>query len=179
MRVNKVWSHTIASDSMLWTDLRLKKPRNPGRYFAKFLQKNRGIKTFVIEDLSAFALSSLKLQQLFYSSPGLKRLRLVAANKPLALSPAFQGNLGKDLAHLTHLSLVRIAHNYALIVELLRLSSPSLEVLDVIDDSPLASVALLVPMLKLKKLRLACESQRKDSIEMVCTVLPRVPTCAD
>jgi hypothetical protein len=141
---------------LLWADLRLGRPQNPGRSFASFLQKHQGIKTFAIRDASAFNLTETKLNNIVQGLPKLKRL-LLNAGKPF---PAKQevdlptGWAPRNQARLTQLSVASF-HINGPVKQLIALNSETLEVLDIIHaglgvDRAFESVSLP----SLKKLRI-------------------------
>lgn len=165
LRVNKQWNRVVLADSLLWADLRLGRPDNPGRSFASFLQKHQGIKTFVIRDASAFQLNETKLNNIVQGLPKLKRLCL-GSGKPypgqqcLALPDSWAP---RHQARLTQLSVVAFSI-HGPIPQLIALNSETLEVLDIVHAGlGVHSAFESVSLPKLKKLRIVQGmSQVKD-----------------
>ncbi|KAK1750616.1 hypothetical protein QBC47DRAFT_393890 [Echria macrotheca] len=76
-RVNKEWSQLLLSDRSAWTVVRVKEPRNPGRFFHTFLSNRPGIRTLVFEDLVNSRLEASELQVMLWNMlPNLERMHL-------------------------------------------------------------------------------------------------------
>jgi hypothetical protein len=169
MRVNKQWNRIVLTDSLLWADLRLGRPQNPGRSFASFLQKHQGIRTFVICDASAFHLTETKLNNIVQGLPKLKRL-LLNSGKPFPAQQAVDLPTGwtpRNQARLTQLSVASF-HIDGLVKQLIALNSETLEVLDIIHAGVGVGRAFeSVSLPSLKKLRIIQGmSQLKDIATM-------------
>jgi hypothetical protein len=154
---------------LLWADLRLGRPQNPGRSFASFLQKHQGIRTFVIRDASAFHLTETKLNNIVQGLPKLKRL-LLNSGKPFPAQQAVDLPTGwtpRNQARLTQLSVASF-HVHGPVKQLIALNSETLEVLDIIHAGPGVGRAFeSVSLPSLKKLRIIQGmSQLKDIATM-------------
>ncbi|KAK3328322.1 hypothetical protein B0T19DRAFT_187122 [Cercophora scortea] len=163
-RVSKAWSRYVVSDKMLWGDIRVERPRNPGRYFGSFLNKHHQyIKSLVIDDVSDFALSESKVKMIATGLLNLERLHIGFGMKqwfpPSASTPSW-GEPGRHLTKLTQLSLVNINRmdSRFLLPALLRLAGDFLEQLDLICTSDEYMFVQPIPsrVPKLKQLRLIC-----------------------
>lgn len=167
--------------------MRIGRPGNPGRFFAKFLQKHQRIETLVIRDGSRFGVSAAKLQHIVYGLPHLRRLYLDAGVRrlrpdmvDLSTGGVFGGVLPAP-ARLTQLSLVSFNVEKP-VMQLIKLNSGTLEVLDVVNAGPgLSSLFGDVSLPNLKKLRLTegqslpPSSFRPFSLVMVGGYLPLLP----
>ncbi|KAJ4306116.1 hypothetical protein N0V88_000912 [Collariella sp. IMI 366227] len=153
LHVSKQWKKAILEDAMLWTDLRLVRPKNPGRFLASFLQQRQSIKTFAIYDTTSFSWTSNKFQSIIYGLPRLQQLCLGAGGSFGAGNPAnffIGGRRGPKLRRLALSSF-----NARLVANLVRLASGTLEdlTLDSLNGS-LDVVFETVRLPKLKKLQL-------------------------
>ncbi|KAL1842012.1 hypothetical protein VTJ49DRAFT_6178 [Mycothermus thermophilus] len=163
LRVNKQWNRTIVSNALLWSDLTLTRPRNPGRSFGAFLQRHQyHIRAFTIQDTAHFQMTYKKLRTLLYALPQLQRLSLDCRNTKAeafyaGLDPTGDITLIKDppiRARVSCLSLASVPAPQVL-RDLVRLSSETLQVLEVAHCQTQVDGAfesLLLP--KLKKLRI-------------------------
>lgn len=160
---------------MLWADLRLRRPRNPGRYFNSFLQKHQGIRSLVIDDTSDFLLTGPKLNSIVYGLPQLKRLCLGSQRRYPAEQPFGFGIEGRAGANLTQLSLVSFS-NHVVVGQILKLSCDTLEVLDLIDTFSRASDIIgCLSLPRLKKLRLTgSEAEPRSPPSELSLVRPSV-----
>lgn len=154
---------------MLWADLRLGRPQNPGRSFASFLQKHQGIKTFAIRDASAFHLTETKLNNIVQGLPKLKRL-LLNSGKPFPGKQALDLPTGwapRNRARLTQLSVASFPVDGP-VKQLIALNSETLEVLDIIHPGLGVGRAFeSVSLPSLKKLRIIQGmSQLRDTANM-------------
>src|SRR5690349_14529487 len=61
---------------MLWAEVRLGRPGNPGRQLIKFFQRRQEITTFIIRDASDFLLTTPKLKLMLQGLPNLTKLCL-------------------------------------------------------------------------------------------------------
>jgi hypothetical protein len=178
LRVNKQWSQVISRDSMLWTDLRLGRPGNPGRFFPKFLQNHPEIRSLVIRNASDFQLTGPKLGNILHGLPQLKRLCLdsgKAAPARQAVDFHIQGKpeILATRNRLAQLSVVSYAI-HAPVAALISLNTESLEVLDLVNTGLYVSNSIfrsdINPLVlpNLKKLRII-EGQKHPkgpSVEM-------------
>lgn len=169
LRVNKQWNRTVLTDSLLWADLRLGRPQNPGGSFASFLQKHQGIKTFVIRDASAFNLTEAKLSYIVQGLPRLKRL-LLNSGKPFPGKQVVDLPTGwapRNQARLTQLS-VACFHVDGPVKQLIALNSETLGVIDIIHAGIGTNRAFeSVSLPSLKKLRII---QGKSQLRDIATV---------
>ncbi|KXX73115.1 Protein DIA2 [Madurella mycetomatis] len=165
LRVNKRWNQVVMRDSMLWTDFRLGRPQNPGRFFSRFLQKHQEITSFVIYETTDFVLTGTKLNNILHGLPRLKRLCLCSKSL-LRQQPETFGLPGRPAANLTQLSLASL-HSPAVVKQLVELTSDTLEVLDLIEtgsgvDHTIGSALFQ----RLKKLRVTTVNTSKVAIRM-------------
>ncbi|KAJ4419034.1 hypothetical protein N0V85_001206 [Neurospora sp. IMI 360204] len=159
-RVSKKWQKLVLSDSMLWSKVSLGRPGKPGRLFPRFLNKHKNIRSLTINDTSYFKMTHDKLQMIMRGLPNLERLslhrrmRLSNPDGPEDIPKMLGGVQGKHLTKLTHLSLNKLdAHTAG---ELLPLTSPSLQVLDLqgFFGKDLNTIMTRQPWPSLRKLRL-------------------------
>lgn len=161
----------MQQDRMLWTDLRLGRPQNPGRFFSKFLQRHQEITTFAIRETVDFALTETKLRNIVYGLPRLKRLSLCTQPSPGHRLGRFSLDR-KAGASLTHLYLTSFYSSDGL-QQLIQLTSPTLEVLDLVGiDCAIGRIFYTVLLPKLKKLRVAAFIDFRDapSLSALCMV---------
>ncbi|KAL2264709.1 hypothetical protein VTJ83DRAFT_7219 [Remersonia thermophila] len=162
LRVNKQWSRAIVSNALLWSDLTLTRPGNPGRSFGAFLQHHQyHIRAFAIQDTAHFQMTYNKLRTLLYALPQLQRLSLDCKNTKAeafcaGLDPPgdiIRANGPPVRARLSHLSLANVPVPHA-VRELIRLNTETLQVLEIAESHTRVDGAfheLLLP--SLKKLR--------------------------
>ena len=165
-RVSKLWRQVIEPDKAMWSSIRLKRPRS-SRYFTKFLQRHRDVRSLVLEDVSRLGLSAAHLRAIVL----LQKLQHLYIGNPNV--PSFQPdhNLGdlfklrdpgeKRTAILKRLSLVLDGSDgFDTWENLMNCMSADLEVLDLVPGprpNLLAGDPTTAPFLsfpKLKKLRL-------------------------
>ncbi|KAK3403193.1 hypothetical protein B0T20DRAFT_400264 [Sordaria brevicollis] len=133
-RVNKKWQKLLLSDSVLWNEVSLGRPGKPARFFPRFLNKHKGMRSLTIHDTSYFKMSHDKLEMIMRGLPKLERIclhRRMRLNNPYGPKdvPKLLGGVkGKHLAMLTHLSLDQLDTRTT--GQLLALTSTSLQVLD-------------------------------------------------
>ncbi|SPQ22220.1 818364c0-cff4-44bf-b55e-63408245de96 [Thermothielavioides terrestris] len=153
LSVSKQWNRQVRCDSVLWEDLRLNRPRNPGRFLAKFLQQHQEIRTFVVYESSSFSLNGSKISTIFYGLPRLQRLYLTALPRPSEL-PGLDFQLRQAPgASLTQLTLVYF-YNQRPVKKLLDLTCNTLEVLDLVGtDFEVNNTLGSVFLPRLRKLR--------------------------
>ncbi|KAK4153205.1 hypothetical protein C8A00DRAFT_43831 [Chaetomidium leptoderma] len=133
LRVSQRWHGAIMQDAILWADLRLGRPGNPGRLFPKFLLGHPGIKTFVLGNASAFQLTTAKLGCLLHTQPQLRQLYLDSGKPYGARQSADSTESPYRLnPHLTHLTLISFDMT-ATFEKLVQLNVSTLEVLDLIN----------------------------------------------
>ncbi|KAK0745351.1 hypothetical protein B0T21DRAFT_345419 [Apiosordaria backusii] len=161
LRVSKKWNRIIKHDTLLWGQVHLRQPRNPGhRVFATFLRGHQGIRSLVIHEVSDFGLSAKRLYMLLFGLPSLQRLVLCTALphrcdtiQALDPAPGSRQKLG-----LTQLSLSGYMAPASLLIQLLQLSSQTLEVLDLIKTGGNPERAIeAVRMPKLRRLQVDAE----------------------
>lgn len=156
-RVSKSWRQVIEPDTAIWSSIRLKIPRS-SRYFAKFLQKHRLVRSLVLEDVSRLGFSAAHLKAIV----GLHKLQhlYIGSKAPLGLFPDLSmGTPIEHTARVTRLSLVlQEEGSWTTWETLVRRMSPDLEVLNLRPTydymSNTFNIGQLSPFPKLKKLRL-------------------------
>ncbi|ESA42543.1 hypothetical protein GE21DRAFT_7710 [Neurospora crassa] len=167
-RVSKKWQKLVLSDSVLWSKVSLGRPGKPGRLFPKFLNKHKNIRSLTINDTSYFKMTHDKLQMIMRGLPSLERLslhrrmRLNNPDGPGDVPKLLGGVQGKHLTKLTHLSLNKLDAHTA--KELLALTSPSLQVLDLqgFSGKNLNGIMTRQPWPSLRKLRLKLSDDDYD-----------------
>ncbi|KAL2131833.1 hypothetical protein VTI74DRAFT_4577 [Chaetomium olivicolor] len=178
VRVSKQWNRVVLQDAMLWADLRLRRPQNPGRFFASFLQQRQCIKTFVLHDASLFKWTSNKLRNVVY---GLPRLQQLCLDGGLPCTPNLADFCieGKRGARLTRLSL--ISFDAGLVAKLVELNRETLEVLNLVDlQGELNCVFSSTLLPKLKKLKVSGDGYsslrtfRRIDTKLIVTATPNL-----
>ncbi|KAL2261321.1 hypothetical protein VTK26DRAFT_4393 [Humicola hyalothermophila] len=179
LRVNKQWSQAVLWDKTLWTELRLRKPRNPGRPFSDFVRKHPDIRSLAIEDVGEFGMTTSKLHSIFYGLPRLERLELNMEKYSQSGQALDFGIPGMSGAKLTHLTLNSFPDSET-VRRLIELTRDTLEVLDVknwnleFDTSHLLGTATLP---KLKKLRVTGKSSVcQIQLQTVVAATPNLET---
>ncbi|KAK4178317.1 hypothetical protein QBC36DRAFT_234709 [Triangularia setosa] len=161
LRVSKKWNRIIKHDTLLWGQVRLTQPRNPGhRVFATWLRGHQGVRSLVIDEVSDFGLSAKRLYMLLFGLPSLQRLVIKTAAphrcdsiQALDPAPGPRQRLG-----LTQLSLDGYLAPNSLMIQLLELSSQTLEILDLIKTGGKPERAIeAVRMPKLRRLQVNAE----------------------
>ncbi|KAK0635317.1 hypothetical protein B0T17DRAFT_38050 [Bombardia bombarda] len=171
-RVNKLWKQVVLSDKMLWRHIRMRRPKNPGRYFANFLKSHTEARSLVIDDMCDFSLTETKLRSIALFLPRLERLCLSSSKSFLDMRFPTKplGTPGINLKMLTQLSLISIPeHNFQTVRQLIHLTHASLEVLDIKPIThDIEEAFMLDPMPKLKRLRIIGNSTNSNTriIEM-------------
>ncbi|KAK5661538.1 hypothetical protein OQA88_11442 [Cercophora sp. LCS_1] len=159
-RVSKEWARILISDKAAWAHVHMTRPRNPGRYFEKFLRYRPGIRNLIMEDVQDFGLTTARVGTLC-ALQDLRRLHLGIAKKGYAFPPPEPNKilglqLPRRLCALTHLSLrITEARNFV-IPELMTSFRETLEDIDVVSGSVrhLATFDANNPFPRLKRLRL-------------------------
>jgi hypothetical protein len=131
--VSKQWAHVLGRDGILWTEVMLGHPGNPGRFIVDFLNRHRGdIKTFSVNEVRDFALTTNKVRALL-ALPRLQRLRLSTSRPPLAQS--YAGGMLNDMRGRTRLTHLRVfGISWTLVKELIECNRQALQVLDITDQ---------------------------------------------
>lgn len=166
--MSKKWQKVVLSDSVLWNNVSLGRPGRPGRHFPRFLNKHKNIRSLTIKDTSYFQMTYDKLQMIMRGLPRLERLTLhrrMRLNNPNGQDdiPKLLGGVqGKYFTKLTHLSLNKLDARTA--GELLPLTSPSLQVLDLqgFVGERIYEVITRQPWPSLRKLRLRRRDEDYD-----------------
>ncbi|KAK4679036.1 hypothetical protein QC764_200640 [Podospora pseudoanserina] len=156
LRVSKKWNRIIKHDTLLWEEVRLAQPRNPGnRVFATWLRGHQGVKSLTIDEVSGFGFSAKRLYMLLFGLPNLQCLIIKTAAphrcdtiQELDPAPSPSQKLG-----LAQLSLDGYQAPVSLLVQLLDLSKDTLEVLDLVQTGSKPERAIeAVRMPKLRSL---------------------------
>ena len=130
VQVSSRWNQIIMADKMLWTDVRLLRPKNPGRHLVDFIRKRRGIQTLVIGDINGFGLGIKKLLLLGNALENLERL-VLSGDRPLTQLKHDPGEPLPQFNKLKQLSIRQVAEwNFNLVGKLVTNVAWSLEVLD-------------------------------------------------
>lgn len=132
-RVNKTWRRIIETDTLLWSSISLKKPTS-SRYFGKFLQRHRTMRSLLIDDFSRLKLSPEKLA-LILRLPHLKRLRIAGAGELVTANGGRLSNIkANEIAPLVRLSLLRVLDSRRQVdpvwMQIVSRTASSLEVLE-------------------------------------------------
>jgi len=132
VRVSKRWAQVLNQDTVLWDELLLGHPGNPGQaHFVEFLKKHRNIKTFGVTEVRDFVLATSKVRAIL-ALPRVQRLRFSTSRPPLPQSYAY--GMLKDLPKnkLTHIRVFGMS--LVLVKELIAWNRESLQVLDITDQ---------------------------------------------
>ncbi|KAK0638843.1 hypothetical protein B0T16DRAFT_462580 [Cercophora newfieldiana] len=131
--VSKTWAQVLTRDSVLWAQVILGRPGNPGRNLGSFLNRHsQDIKTFSVNNSRDFPLTPERVRYLM-ALPRLKRLHL-STSKPLTPQIYAEGMLNdlRGKSRLTHLRVSGIS--WTLVRELIACNGQTLQVLDITDQ---------------------------------------------
>lgn len=151
-RVSKTWRQIIEADAVLWSSIKLKRPRT-SRYLAKFLQRHRVVRSLMIDDFSRLDFSIDKLSLMLRLLPNLRHLRIGTPDL-FKFPPGKLDVQNRQIAPLERVSLLFDARRDPEVWrDVLSKLAGRLEVLDLVPGVA-HNLPLMSPFTKLKKLSL-------------------------